>query len=111
MSCRGSASEWTHPLSPLSCSCSSLVSCALLLLELPLFHPVCSFLLASTGATGCSIPMLSCVRVSRCDARRFAADAYAIFCEGRWREVNPEDHMLRKYWEWLHGEGEGIISA
>lgn len=42
---------------------------------------------------------------------RYAADAYAIFCEGRWREVNPEDHMLRKYRDWLHGEGEGVASA
>ena len=33
---------------------------------------------------------------------RYAADAYAIFVEGRWREARPRDHMLNKYWEWLH---------
>ena len=33
---------------------------------------------------------------------RYASDAYAIFVEGRWREVRPRDHMLNKYWEWLH---------
>eukprot|EP00897_Mesotaenium_endlicherianum_P000727 jgi/Mesen1/10655/ME000009S10448 len=42
----------------------------------------------------------------------YAADAHAIFCEGRWREVTPSDHMLLKYWEWLHvssGQGYGFI--
>ncbi|CAI5495394.1 unnamed protein product [Closterium sp. Naga37s-1] len=32
---------------------------------------------------------------------KYAADAHAIFCEGRWREVRPDDHMLNKYWDWL----------
>lgn len=32
---------------------------------------------------------------------KYAADAHAIFCEGRWREVTPQDHMLVKYWKWL----------
>eukprot|EP00270_Netrium_digitus_P021797 TRINITY_DN9550_c0_g3_i1.p1 TRINITY_DN9550_c0_g3~~TRINITY_DN9550_c0_g3_i1.p1 ORF type:complete len:658 (-),score=184.86 TRINITY_DN9550_c0_g3_i1:146-1999(-) len=40
---------------------------------------------------------------------KYAADAHAIFCEGRWREVNPQDHMLAKYWQWLHRtHGEGF---
>ncbi|CAI5458344.1 unnamed protein product [Closterium sp. Yama58-4] len=33
---------------------------------------------------------------------KYAADAHAIFCEGRWREVRPDDHMLNKYWDWLN---------
>lgn len=32
---------------------------------------------------------------------RYAADAYAIFCTGKWDEVIPEDHMLNKYWDFL----------
>ncbi|KAH7569613.1 hypothetical protein JRO89_XS06G0208900 [Xanthoceras sorbifolium] len=32
---------------------------------------------------------------------RYAADAYAIFCTGKWQSVHPADHMLTKYWEWL----------
>eukprot|EP00898_Chlorokybus_atmophyticus_P008165 jgi/Chlat1/834/Chrsp104S01175 len=32
---------------------------------------------------------------------KYASDAYNIFCEGRWREVDPDDHMLNKYHEWL----------
>lgn len=42
---------------------------------------------------------------------KYASDAYTIFCEGRWREVIPNDHMLLKYWEWLHktqGQGYGF---
>ncbi|KAL5840670.1 hypothetical protein ACOSQ4_013278 [Xanthoceras sorbifolium] len=31
----------------------------------------------------------------------YAADAYAIFCTGKWQSVHPADHMLTKYWEWL----------
>ncbi|EPS66392.1 hypothetical protein M569_08394 [Genlisea aurea] len=33
---------------------------------------------------------------------KYAADAYAIFCTGRWQRVRPADHMLVKYWEWLN---------
>ncbi|KAK4348148.1 hypothetical protein RND71_034487 [Anisodus tanguticus] len=33
---------------------------------------------------------------------KYAADAYAIFCAGKWDRVHPEDHMLTKYWEFLH---------
>eukprot|EP00250_Pteridium_aquilinum_P000900 c11078_g1_i1 orf=179-1912(+) len=32
---------------------------------------------------------------------KYATDAYAIFCEGRWREVKPEDHKLNDYWQYL----------
>ncbi|GAU48433.1 hypothetical protein TSUD_135600 [Trifolium subterraneum] len=32
---------------------------------------------------------------------RYAADAYAIFCTGKWDEVIPDDHMLNKYWDFL----------
>eukprot|EP01018_Ginkgo_biloba_P015261 Gb_35863 [translate_table: standard] len=32
---------------------------------------------------------------------KYAADAYAIFCTGRWKDVQPEDHMLNAYWEYL----------
>ncbi|XP_047974253.1 methyl-CpG-binding domain protein 4-like protein isoform X2 [Salvia hispanica] len=32
---------------------------------------------------------------------KYAADAYAIFCTGKWERVKPVDHMLVKYWEFL----------
>ena len=32
---------------------------------------------------------------------KYAADAHAIFCLGRWREVTPDDHALNAYHEWL----------
>ncbi|GAU43405.1 hypothetical protein TSUD_135190 [Trifolium subterraneum] len=32
---------------------------------------------------------------------QYAADAYAIFCTGKWDEVEPDDHMLNKYWDFL----------
>ncbi|XP_076893883.1 methyl-CpG-binding domain protein 4-like protein [Bidens hawaiensis] len=33
---------------------------------------------------------------------KYAADAYAIFVTGQWRRVIPTDHMLNKYWDFLH---------
>lgn len=36
---------------------------------------------------------------------KYAADAYAIFCTGKWDQVHPNDHMLTKYWEFLHANG------
>ncbi|XP_054815882.1 methyl-CpG-binding domain protein 4-like protein [Prosopis cineraria] len=33
---------------------------------------------------------------------KYAADAYAIFCTGGWREVTPKDHKLVDYWRFLH---------
>ena len=42
---------------------------------------------------------------------QYGADAFAIFCEGRWRETVPHDHALHWYTEWLQvvddGEGSG----
>ncbi|CAA3021354.1 methyl- -binding domain 4 isoform X1 [Olea europaea subsp. europaea] len=35
---------------------------------------------------------------------KYAADAYAIFCTGKWDRVRPLDHMLTKYWEFLCGK-------
>lgn len=32
---------------------------------------------------------------------KYAADAYAIFCTGKWEQVRPTDHMLNKYWDFL----------
>lgn len=32
---------------------------------------------------------------------KYAADAYAIFCTGKWERVRPTDHMLDKYWDFL----------
>ncbi|KAA8526114.1 hypothetical protein F0562_007786 [Nyssa sinensis] len=32
---------------------------------------------------------------------RYGADAYAIFCTGKWDLVRPNDQMLNKYWEFL----------
>lgn len=33
---------------------------------------------------------------------RYGADAHAIFCTGYWSEVEPKDHMLNYYWDFLH---------
>ncbi|KAL5570622.1 hypothetical protein UlMin_027197 [Ulmus minor] len=32
---------------------------------------------------------------------KYAADAYAIFCTGKWERVKPTDYMLNYYWEFL----------
>ncbi|CAH2051992.1 unnamed protein product [Thlaspi arvense] len=32
---------------------------------------------------------------------KYAADAYGIFCNGKWDCVRPDDHMLNYYWEFL----------
>ncbi|KAJ4719284.1 methyl-CpG-binding domain protein 4-like protein [Melia azedarach] len=32
---------------------------------------------------------------------KYAADAYAIFCTGKWDRVSPNDYMLNYYWEFL----------
>ncbi|KAL2633825.1 hypothetical protein R1flu_005304 [Riccia fluitans] len=42
---------------------------------------------------------------------KYAADAYAIFCQGLWRDVEPDDVQLVKYWKWLwetDGQGNGF---
>ncbi|KAL6551393.1 Methyl-CpG-binding domain protein 4-like protein [Orobanche minor] len=36
-------------------------------------------------------------------AGKYAADAYAIFCTGKWERVRPIDHMLVKYCDFLCG--------
>ncbi|KAL6013706.1 hypothetical protein ACLOJK_004204 [Asimina triloba] len=36
---------------------------------------------------------------------KYAADAYAIFCSGKWDRVQPVDHMLEKYWNFLAAGG------
>lgn len=40
---------------------------------------------------------------------QYAADAYSIFCRGRWRDVQPEDKDLRRYRDWLESTGEPSI--
>ncbi|WCJ44805.1 Methyl-CpG-binding domain protein 4-like protein [Euphorbia peplus] len=32
---------------------------------------------------------------------KYAADAYAIFCTGKWDQVIPKDHKLNDYWDFL----------
>ncbi|OWM64663.1 methyl-CpG-binding domain protein 4-like protein [Punica granatum] len=32
---------------------------------------------------------------------KYAADAYAIFCTGKWDQVSPVDHKLKDYWDYL----------
>ncbi|XP_027078603.1 uncharacterized protein [Coffea arabica] len=32
---------------------------------------------------------------------KYAADAYAIFCTGKWDRVTPSDHKLNEYWDFL----------
>ena len=40
---------------------------------------------------------------------KYAADAYFIFCLGRWREVRPDDKDLKRYLEWLKATGGCIV--
>ncbi|KAG0611385.1 hypothetical protein M758_7G137600 [Ceratodon purpureus] len=37
----------------------------------------------------------------------YGRDAYAIFCEGRWQEVQPKDLVLNRYCRWLN-DTEGL---
>lgn len=42
---------------------------------------------------------------------RYAADAHAIFCEGRWRETEAQDHALSWYVDWIRTtepDAEGV---
>eukprot|EP00873_Tetraselmis_striata_P015416 jgi/Tetstr1/435680/TSEL_024580.t1 len=42
---------------------------------------------------------------------KYGSDAYAIFCEGNWQGVEPQDKELRAYHQWLkgtHGLGSGL---
>lgn len=40
---------------------------------------------------------------------RYAADAYAIFCTGKWEQVKPEDKFLTDYWHWLLERENALI--
>ena len=42
---------------------------------------------------------------------KYAADAYQIFCEGRWAEVTPEDHALRWYVDWARSLENEVVAA
>ncbi|XP_026413243.1 methyl-CpG-binding domain protein 4-like protein [Papaver somniferum] len=42
---------------------------------------------------------------------KYAADAYAVFCTGKWGQVKPKDHMLAEYWKFLHKEFGKAVSA
>jgi len=37
---------------------------------------------------------------------KYANDAWMIFCEGRWQEVEPRDHALVWYHDWLRESDE-----
>jgi len=37
---------------------------------------------------------------------KYANDAYRIFCCGEWQGVQPNDHALNKYHEWLGTDNE-----
>ncbi|GCB61712.1 hypothetical protein scyTo_0012962, partial [Scyliorhinus torazame] len=32
---------------------------------------------------------------------KYGNDSYRIFCVKEWKEVQPQDHKLNKYWAWL----------
>ncbi|XP_078270455.1 methyl-CpG-binding domain protein 4 isoform X2 [Rhinoraja longicauda] len=32
---------------------------------------------------------------------KYGNDSYRIFCVKEWKEVQPQDHKLNKYWQWL----------
>ena len=32
---------------------------------------------------------------------KYASDAYRIFCKGEWQKVEPRDHALNDYHQWL----------
>ncbi|KAG9439692.1 hypothetical protein H6P81_019857 [Aristolochia fimbriata] len=42
---------------------------------------------------------------------KYAADAYAIFCTGNWFKVQPDDHMLNKYWKFLLSGGKAKLAT
>ncbi|CAI9117213.1 OLC1v1018562C1 [Oldenlandia corymbosa var. corymbosa] len=41
---------------------------------------------------------------------KYAADAYTIFCTGKWDRMIPSDHMLNRYWNFLR-EDYGTVSS
>ena len=36
---------------------------------------------------------------------RYGSDAHEIFCRGRWQDVDPQDHALRWYIDWVRTLG------
>lgn len=38
-----------------------------------------------------------------CWIGKYAADAYKIFIERKWRDVQPNDHALNWWMEWMRG--------
>ena len=41
---------------------------------------------------------------------KYADDAWRIFCKGDWRDVNPSDHALNKYHDWLKEENKQVLN-
>ncbi|XP_060691776.1 methyl-CpG-binding domain protein 4 isoform X2 [Hemiscyllium ocellatum] len=39
---------------------------------------------------------------------KYGNDSYRIFCVKEWKEVQPQDHKLNKYWEWLWANQESL---
>ena len=37
---------------------------------------------------------------------KYADDCYKVFCSGDWRQVNPTDHALNDYVDWLRRENK-----
>jgi methyl-CpG-binding domain protein 4 len=41
---------------------------------------------------------------------KYANDAWRIFCVGDWRDVEPNDHALNMYHEWLREGSSAHVS-
>lgn len=41
---------------------------------------------------------------------KYADDAWRIFCKGDWRDVDPSDHALNKYHDWLKEENKQVLN-
>jgi methyl-CpG-binding domain protein 4 len=41
---------------------------------------------------------------------KYADDAWRIFCKGDWRDVDPSDHALNKYHDWLKEENKQTLN-
>jgi len=41
---------------------------------------------------------------------KYGNDSYRIFCVGDWMSVDPKDHMLNKYHDWLKNHGHGATA-
>jgi methyl-CpG-binding domain protein 4 len=40
---------------------------------------------------------------------KYAEDCYRVFCLGDWRTVQPTDHKLNDYVDWLHRTDGGVL--